>query len=191
MVTAQACLLNTPTLELNASRKEVKQMQKILNQRLAEFDTASPFPQKVSETGYFNQNTLIAVKYLQCLAFLPIDGIVGPKTWAFLCDGPTSLPRLHVGTASSVVKAVQEALRYAGYYFGATDGVFGLKTAIAVKDFQLSCQMTGDGVINPRTWNALIKLEAHAKYCYVNMIDTCYESSEHWQGNFSDINWDN
>lgn len=192
MVRVIPYLLHRPTLELGASREEVKQMQNILNQRLKEFDTASSFPQNVAETGYFNQNTLIAVKYLQCLTFLPIDGIVGPKTWALLCEGPASLPRLHVGTASSVVKAVQEALRYAGYYFGTVDGVFQQKTAAAVKDFQVSCQMTADGVINPQTWKALIKLDAHAKYCYVNMIDSCYEKHEQaWLGTFSDVDCHN
>ncbi|MCV3212939.1 peptidoglycan-binding protein [Plectonema radiosum NIES-515] len=191
MVRVIPCFLHRPTLELGASREEVKQMQKVLNQRLSEFDTASSFPQNVAETGYFNQNTLIAVKYLQCLTFLPVDGIVGPKTWAFLSEGPGSLPRLRVGTASSVVKAVQEALRYAGYYSGAVDGVFQQKTAAAVKDFQVSCQMTADGVINPQTWKGLIKLDAHGKYCYINLIDRCYEKYEHWDGSFSYVNWHN
>lgn len=159
------CPINRPTLEFRSSHQVVKQMQKVLNQRLAEFDTASSLPNKVSETGYFTRNTQIAVQYLQCLAFLRVDGIVGPKTWAFLCDGPASLPQLRVGTASSVVKAVQEALKDAGYYLGAVDGIFGAKTAQAVKDFQKSYHLTVDGIIGSQTWNALIKLESHSNHC--------------------------
>jgi peptidoglycan hydrolase-like protein with peptidoglycan-binding domain len=164
------CPLNRPTLEFGASREVVKQMQKVLNQRLAEFDALSSLPQKVSESGYFDKNTRIAVKYLQCLAFLPVDGIVAPKTWAFLCDGSASLPRLRIGTASSVVISVQQLLKDAGYYFGKVDGVFGAKTAEAVVVFQASRHLTSDGIIDPQTWNALIRTDFHIKYCRINLV---------------------
>jgi peptidoglycan hydrolase-like protein with peptidoglycan-binding domain len=164
------CPLNRPTLEYGASREAVKQMQQVLNHRLGEFNAASSLPEKVSETGFFGQNTVIAVKFLQCLAFLPVDGIVGPKTWAFLCDGSASLPRLRIGTSSCVVIGVQQLLKDTGYYFDKIDGVFGTKTAEAVIIFQASCHLTANGIIDPQTWNALIKLDYHIKYCRITII---------------------
>ena len=75
-----------PTLQFGASGQIVKEMQKALNQRLIQLDTVSVSPLSVSTTGYFDRQTRDAVKYLQCLAFLTIDGVVGEKTWAYLCQ---------------------------------------------------------------------------------------------------------
>ncbi|MDF5715473.1 MAG: peptidoglycan-binding protein [Rhizonema sp. NSF051] len=168
MNTVIPCIINRPTLEIGSGHQVVRQMQRVLNQRLAQFDRALSSPKNISETGHFDPNTLMAVKYLQCLAFLPVDGVVGPKTWAFLCDGPASLPRLRLGTASSVVKAVQEALKDVGYYRGAVDGVFGAKTTVAVQNFQKSCEIVADGVMGWETWNELIKLDVHSSHCRLN-----------------------
>ncbi|NMG10389.1 peptidoglycan-binding protein [Brasilonema sp. UFV-L1] len=157
-----------PTLQFGACGQIVKEMQKALNQRLIQLDTVSISPLSVPTTGYFDRETKDAVKYLQCLAFLTIDGIVGEKTWAYLCNGFASLPILSFGSTGTIVKAVQEAFKVSGYYFGVTDGIFGVKTETAVRAFQEKCFLVSDGIIEPFTWSALSKLDSHSSRCSVN-----------------------
>jgi peptidoglycan hydrolase-like protein with peptidoglycan-binding domain len=159
-----------PTLQFGAYGQIVKEMQRALNQRLVQLDTVSTSPMSVSTTGYFDKQTQNAVKYLQCLAFLPIDGIVGEKTWAYLYRGTASLPELRVGNSGSFVKAVQEALLSGGYYYGIVDGIFGFKTEEAVQAFQSEHYLVCNGIIDTMTWNALSKFEVHACSCSVNVF---------------------
>jgi len=160
--------INRPFLVLGSSGQAVTEMQKVLNQRLAELPY---FQQEVSVTGYFGQNTLILVKYLQSVVFLPVDGIVGPMTWAYLDEGVTSLPQLSLGSTGLYVKAVQEELKSTKYYCGAIDGNFGAKTALSVKAFQTSQHLTDDGIIDDQTWTELIRLETHIQRCHIQTSD--------------------
>lgn len=52
-------------------------------------------------------------------------------------------------------KAVQLALRNANFYSGEIDGKIGPKTKEAIKKFQLSKDLTADGVVGSRTWMEL------------------------------------
>ena len=157
-----------PTLQFGACGQIVRDMQKALNRRLAQLDTVSVSPLSVSTVGYFDHQTRDAVKYLQCLAFLTIDGIVGQQTWAYLCNGFAGLPILSFGSSGTVVKAVQEPLQVGGYYFGAIDGIFGAKTEAAVLAFQAEHCLESEGIVEALTWNALSKLDSHGSRCRVN-----------------------
>ncbi|WP_071599854.1 peptidoglycan-binding domain-containing protein [Mastigocladopsis repens] len=95
---------------------------------------------------------------------------MGEKTWAYLCHGSASLPKLCVGSSGTIVKAVQEALNVGGYYFGVIDGVFGAKTDEAVQAFQAEHYLVSDGIIEPLTWYALSKLDVYASRCSVNIF---------------------
>lgn len=159
---------NRPTLQFGAFGQVVKEMQKALNKRLAQLDPVSVYPLSVSTTGYFDRQTQDAVKYLQCLAFLKVDGVVGPKTWAYLHDGSASLPQLAIGSSGTFVTAVQEVLKAGNYYFKAVDGIFGVKTEEAVRDFQTEHLLTSNGIVESLTWNALSKFDAHASGCNIN-----------------------
>ncbi len=54
-------------------------------------------------------------------------------------------------------KDIQRALRKAGYYTGSIDGIFGLLTERAVKDFQRDHGLQVDGVVGPITRRALVE----------------------------------
>lgn len=53
-------------------------------------------------------------------------------------------------------KDIQRALRQAGYYSGAIDGVFGPLTEKAVKNFQRDHGLKVDGITGPVTRRALV-----------------------------------
>lgn len=67
----------------------------------------------------------------------------------------TTTGLLQVGSRGERVRQVQQALRSAGLYSGALDGIFGRGTAAAVTAFQRSRRLPVDGVVGPRTLAAL------------------------------------
>lgn len=58
------------------------------------------------------------------------------------------------GDAGELVRFIQQALREAGHTVTA-DGVFGAKTAAAVRAWQAAHGLDADGVVGPKTWAAL------------------------------------
>lgn len=52
-------------------------------------------------------------------------------------------------------KAIQLALRNANVYWGEIDGRIGPKTKEAIKKFQLSKDLTTDGIVGAKTWTQL------------------------------------
>ncbi len=61
---------------------------------------------------------------------------------------------LEHGSTGRHVRALQEALREAGYELD-VDGDFGDATYAAVRDFQANHDLDADGVVGPNTWAAL------------------------------------
>ena len=59
------------------------------------------------------------------------------------------------GSQGSAVRTIQTKLKRWGYYTGAVDGVYGSKTAEAVKYFQRQNGLTADGICGERTLAAL------------------------------------
>ena len=66
-----------------------------------------------------------------------------------------SLPTLRIGSQGEYVSYLQSILNYYGYAI-AVDGIFGKKTEDAVKKFQKSRNLKVDGIVGPKTWNALL-----------------------------------
>ncbi len=62
---------------------------------------------------------------------------------------------LYWGSSGPEVKKVQAKLNSWGYYHGPIDGYYSGKTQKAVKDFQRKNGLNPDGVVGPRTWQAL------------------------------------
>lgn len=56
------------------------------------------------------------------------------------------------------IAELQELLKTAGYYAGASDGQYNFATARGVKIFQRDHHLTEDGVVGQKTWDALAAL---------------------------------
>lgn len=62
---------------------------------------------------------------------------------------------LKPGDQGAQVKLLQRALTRLGYSAGAADGAYGTSTEAAVKAFQQASKLAADGVVGPRTLQAL------------------------------------
>ncbi len=70
-------------------------------------------------------------------------------------SGGNPATALTKGAAGSKVKTLQVRLEIQGYDPGPIDGIFGARTATAVKKFQESNGLTTDGVVDEITWKAI------------------------------------
>jgi peptidoglycan hydrolase-like protein with peptidoglycan-binding domain len=70
-------------------------------------------------------------------------------------SSPVTPGVLRAGSRGSDVVALQQRLVALGYYAGAADGDFGSATTAAVITFQKAKGLPADGVVGPKTWDAL------------------------------------
>lgn len=89
--------------------------------------------------GNFQDTTYDAVKKYQKLKGLPVDGIVGDKTW----------DKLKVD-----ITHIQQSLSNKGYSLH-IDGIAGPTTYKAIKEFQSKHNIISDGIVGPATQAAL------------------------------------
>ncbi len=105
--------------------------------------------------GNFGPKTEAAVEGFQTADQIKVDGIVGPQTWSAL------VIVLATGSTGDAVRGLQEEFRFrdlsgvAGRGL-AVDGIFGPKTATAVRGFQQALRIAADGIAGPLTWRALV-----------------------------------
>lgn len=57
----------------------------------------------------------------------------------------------------SNIKEVQTCLKNAVFYSGKVDGIKGRQTRRAIKEFQSANGLKADGIVGPKTWDALSK----------------------------------
>lgn len=120
--------------------------------------------------GSYGSRTTSAVRAFQQSKGLNADGIVDKETWTALAADPASAPEtvqsdaavpgnpptlLNKGAVGSKVKTLQVRLEIQGYDPGPIDGIFGARTATAVKNFQKFKGLTVDGMVDETTWKAL------------------------------------
>ena len=128
--------------------------------------------------GVYGVKTVAAVRAFQKANGLTQDGVAGKSTLKAVYSGtakeaekPTATPAasksgteteelsasgtLKQGSTGSGVRALQKKLIELGYLDGKADGVFGRKTAAAVKAFQKDNKLTADGVAGTKTLNKL------------------------------------
>ncbi len=126
--------------------------------------------------GSYGSRTTSAVRAFQQSKGLQADGIVDKETWTALAADPASAPEtvqsnapilgnaavpgnpptlLNKGAVGSKVKTLQVRLEIQGYDPGPIDGIFGARTATAVKNFQQYKGLTASGMVDETTWKAL------------------------------------
>ncbi|HEU5001344.1 MAG TPA: peptidoglycan-binding protein [Actinomycetota bacterium] len=111
--------------------------------------------------GVYGPGTETAVRRFQGERGLDADGIVGPRTWEALtsiggaADGSPAGGLLRPGSSGARVRQLQQALLAAGYDPAGVDGVYGPGTETAVRRFQGERGLDADGIVGPRTWEAL------------------------------------
>lgn len=161
-----------PTMRKNDSGQNVAQLQEMLIQLGYLSGTAD---------GNYGTDTEKAVKAFQKANGLTQDGTAGPATQKKLFGGsakaaptptpsptpkatkagatPTPAPAsssvLKVGSKGDEVKSLQQKLIELGYLRGTADGIFGNKTAAAVKAFQTASKLTADGIAGRKTLSKL------------------------------------
>jgi SpoIID/LytB domain protein len=87
-----------------------------------------------------------------CVAAPEVGTLIGEKVvlWA--------------GASGRSVQELQAFLNAIGYTPGPVDGIYGLKTEAAVKDFQRSRGLTADGIIGSRTRSEVAAIMTAAQY---------------------------
>jgi peptidoglycan hydrolase-like protein with peptidoglycan-binding domain len=143
-------------IKLGSTGDDVKRLQRVLA-RSIQIGLDHPI------TGVFDQALDTTVRAVQQELGVPVDGIVGPVTWAALPAYREASPTLRQGFSGPVVGWLQ--LTMAGVnlglvdwtaYTGPIDGVFGPQTDASVRSFQQSRGVTVDGVVGDETWFTLM-----------------------------------
>ena len=106
-------------------------------------------------TGNFGDKTEEAVKKLQEINGISIDGKVGRQTMNLLYSDEIKPNMLVYGDKSEVVEEAQKRLKALGYLTTEPDGSYGQDTAIALKQFQSRNDLVVDGYLGPSTRAAL------------------------------------
>lgn len=153
------------TITFGSTGLDVKKAQYYLNQVLY-----TPGAQPLIEDGVFGQKTQFAVVVFQYLNNLPMDGVLGSKTWDVLIQrfkelsNPTpevnkSGYTLRVGSTGLGVQKMQGYLNRLNVPSPnlAVDGNYGQRTADAVRVFQATHGLSADGVIGNKTWDMIIQ----------------------------------
>ncbi len=103
--------------------------------------------------GTFGTKTETAVKKFQTDKGITADGVVGPITWLNLDEAAEfDEPILKQGSKGLPVRRAQKRMTLAGYDVGGVDGVYGSKTAAAVRKLQHDFGLVEDGIVGPKTW---------------------------------------
>jgi len=74
-------------------------------------------------------------------------------------------PVLRYGDENDYVKELQRDLKTILFYDGEISGKFDDKTLSSTKAFQINNKLTADGVVDKRTWSALIYLYSPLAIC--------------------------
>ena len=117
--------------------------------------------------GVLDTNTKTAIKEFQKLSGLVVDGILGPITKAalekgeesYIAIGGADINTIGQLTYSKDIENAQILLKDLDIYIGDIDGINGVATKTAIKEFQKLSGLVVDGILGPITKAALEKGE--------------------------------
>lgn len=141
-------------LNLGSQGPTVRQLQRDLNTRFEQLGILETI--SVMADGRFGPETLVSIKYLQCIGGLPVNGRVEERTLAFIEEGIIGLPMLAFGSSGTSVLAVQQAILQAQVRV-LKDGDFGPFTERGVKIYQQKLGLLVDGIVGPQTWERIVR----------------------------------
>ena len=121
---------------------------------LLQFILVNDYGYNLSVDGIFGSRTASAVRDFQSNNGLAVDGLVGANTWRTLLTLPP-YPLLRQGSRGAYVRFLQQLLESKFYPVGTIDGIFGSRTASAVRSFQSANGLAVDGIVGTNTWGAL------------------------------------
>jgi len=125
---------------------------------------ASSDPLEESSSAVFDEATDRAVREFQQQRGITVDGIIGPQTYHALDearwrlgDRILSYVPAHL-QAGDDVATLQQRLLDMGFDCGRVDGLFGVETEQALREFQRNVGIRPDGTCGPATFKALNQL---------------------------------
>lgn len=105
-----------------------------------------------------------AVRHFQQQRGLTVDGVVGEQTYLSLDEARwrlgdrTLYHHINHPFVGDDVVALQSRLSELGFDAGRVDGIFGTRTAAALRDFQRNFGVPADGTLGPETTRAIEQL---------------------------------
>lgn len=155
-------------LSLGSTGDSVLELQNLLR-IISGYYSSIPY---ILNDGIFNSETQKAVMAFQKYFGITADGVVGKETWSALYNVFLGIAAaqgvnieypgyaLKVGSEGNNVWLMQSYLNKIGESLDLpipkADGIFGLRTETAVKEFQKSQDLTPDGIIGKATWNRIV-----------------------------------
>ncbi len=94
---------------------------------------------------------------------------------------------LQIGSSGVFVQLLQSTLKKLDFYDSNIDGMFGLKTAIAVKNFQSQFGLVVDGIVGKNTWEKLYPYISGYTTYTVNQYDTLSSISTYFDTSINRI----
>lgn len=111
--------------------------------------TPEPVPTPTPQPTSKNYNSWIARLQEECnkqgFSNQKVDGIAGPNTL-------NGSPMVRRGARGNITKLIQEKLGISA------DGIFGVNTEVAVKNYQRTNGLSVDGIVGRNTWRKLLNL---------------------------------
>lgn len=129
-----------PIARAGDSGERVRSVQYLLNEH----------GDSITVDGIFGPNTEDAVRNFQSGVGAAVDGIVGNQTWN------QAVRDRERGSSGQAVRAIQSQLSRRGFQL-VIDGKFGPNTEYAVTQFQSNNRIRANGVVDARTWSALVE----------------------------------